>query len=640
VPLTRRELIQTAAVAAPAISVLGSALAAPAAEGAQGDLGGKNIVLFITDQDRRVQHFPDGWSRENLPGATRLVDNGVTFENAFCSACMCSPSRSSMLTGYFPAQHGVRYTLEENMPSPQFPQEELPLHLKNMASVMAASGYDVVFKGKWHMTKPMNGEDFTPADIERYGFHRWNPPDSGANQSVSQEAGGVVDNDGRYMDSAGPAAEGEEGVLQYLQTRGQNGERPFFLIVSLVNPHDVLLYPKAYEDGGGYDDSWLQGEIELPDTWDESLDTKPSAQKAFRSIFALGSGPLPTPEMKRNYINFYGNLMKATDAYLVDVMNELDRLELTDDTLIVRTSDHGEMGMAHGGLRQKVFNAYEETLRVPLVFSNPTLYPKGRVSRDLVSHVDLLPTLAGLVGAPRAAQANWQGIDYSKSVLQPTVKVPQDHVVFTFDDVQCGQAHGPYVPAPGNIVSVREQRWKIVEYFDPRGVNDSQWELYDLHEDPTEKTNLAYKRYHRSPEQERQYVRMKRKLAQVQTTRLRPLPDAAFTVRALQVTDTGVTARVRVPGAGTLVQRVHREQGTRSIVVGGANVAVSAAGTVTITAALADAVEQLREDHGVRLLVRTSYLPGNGGADTEWGLVTAPQLSSSSSSGSTPAFTG
>ena len=78
-------------------------------------------------------HFPPDWAEQNLPGAERLQQNGLTFDRAFCNACMCSPSRATLMTGYFPAQHGVKYTLEEDMPSPQYPQVELPLDLPNIA---------------------------------------------------------------------------------------------------------------------------------------------------------------------------------------------------------------------------------------------------------------------------------------------------------------------------------------------------------------------------------------------------------------------------------------------------------------------------------------------------------------------------
>ena len=70
---------------------------------------------------------------------------------------MCSPARSTLMTGYFPAQHGVKYTLEEDMPAAEYPQVELPTDLANLATVMSAAGYNVVYKGKWHCSKPAGG---------------------------------------------------------------------------------------------------------------------------------------------------------------------------------------------------------------------------------------------------------------------------------------------------------------------------------------------------------------------------------------------------------------------------------------------------------------------------------------------------
>ena len=143
-----------------------------------------NVLVFLTDQQRAVQHFPRGWSERNMPGLTRLQKHGMTFDNAFTNACMCSPARSTLMSGYFPAQHGVKYTLETDMPAPQYPQVELATSFKNPASVVAAAGYTPVYKGKFHCNKPANGSTWVPADVNQYGFTRWDPPDAGANQNV------------------------------------------------------------------------------------------------------------------------------------------------------------------------------------------------------------------------------------------------------------------------------------------------------------------------------------------------------------------------------------------------------------------------------------------------------------------------
>lgn len=349
-----------------------------------------------------------------------------------------------------------------------------------------------------------------PEDVNQYGFTRWDPPDAGANQSVPEEGGGIYDNDGRFMNSQGTPAAGTEGALQYLGSTAAHSQ-PFFMVVSLVNPHDVLFYPKTYIEGG-YDDSWLAGEIEVPATADEDLSSKPTVQAQFLRLFNA-SGP----------IYFYGNLMKSSDAYLVKILDTLQASGLLENTLVIATADHGEMGTAHGGLRQKNFNFYEESTRVPLLYSNPRLFKAPETNHALVSHVDFLPTLASLVGAPAGARAAWQGIDYSDQILSRSPKPPQSYTVFTYDDWQSGQARGPYPQPPNHIVSIREQRYKLARYYDAEGKVPDQWEMYDLKTDPLERTNLAHRGHRRTPTQEREYKRLRRKLVQVEQTRLRPL---------------------------------------------------------------------------------------------------------------------
>jgi arylsulfatase A-like enzyme len=292
-----------------------------------------------------------------------------------------------------------------------------------------------------------------------------------------------------------------------------------------VNPHDVLFYPSKTFDEAGYDRSWLAGEIGVPDTNDESLSTKPSVQQEFLRIFNLTGKPKREAE-KRAYLNFYGNLMRSSDSYLVNVLDKLEETGLFDKTLIVRTADHGEMGLAHGGLRQKNFNFYEEAIRVPLVYSNPKLFPRPASTDALVSHVDFLPTLASLAAAPKSARANWQGVDYSKLVLNPSSdEGVQNYIVFTYDDFQSGQAKPPYPKPPNHIVSLREGRWKLAKYHDVSAENPKrpQWEMYDLKNDPLEKRNLAFKGHKRTPTQEREFKRLKRKLARIEKRRLKPL---------------------------------------------------------------------------------------------------------------------
>ncbi len=525
--ISRRRFLQGSAATAGSLWLGGMATPRAGAWSPK-DLAGMNVVVFLTDQERAIQHFPRGWARRNLPGLSQLQRTGVTFENAFTNACMCSPARSTLQTGYFPAQHGVRYTLEEGMEPPTYPQVEMPTpdSLANTATVMSAAGYNVVYKGKWHCSKPA-GATWAPSDLADYGFGRWNPDDAGANQSIPEMGGGIANNDGRFMTSVGDVGSGDEGTLQFL-TSAAAAQQPFFLIVSLVNPHDVLAYPRNYS-AAGYSDEWLEGDIGLPATVDEDLRLKPRAQGAFLKIFDL-SGRLRNSAQQRHYLNFYGSLMKSSDDYLVNVLAALGSVPTTsgatllDDTLVIRTADHGEMGLAHGGLRQKNFNVYEESIRVPLVYSNPRLFTRPRRSDAMVSHVDFLPTLAGLVGEPAPPT---QGRDYSQHVLKAGEPPVQDYIVFTYDDFQAGQASGPYVPPPQHIVSIREKRWKIARYYDTAGTVRAEWEMYDLRTDPLETTNLARPGYRRTAAEDAQLVRLRRRLARVESTRLQALPGTA-----------------------------------------------------------------------------------------------------------------
>jgi len=480
-----------------------------------------NVVIFVTDQERRVMNFPPGWGEQHLPGLNRLKANGLSFERAFTNACMCSPARATLLTGYFPAQHGVKYTLEQSMTGSQYPQVPMPLpaQMGNLATVMSATGRTPVYKGKFHVTK-YTGAKWVPSDVAQYGFNRWNPRDAGANQDVDEEGGGMIDNDARFMYMDGSMEAGMEGVLAYLRKVAVE-QQPFCLVVSLVNPHDVLFYPNNFT-AGGYDDSWLSGDIQPPGSVGEDLSTKPRIQSEFLKLTNLGLGSLTSTQDQSNYLNFYGNLMKLADAYLVEVLDALDALKLTDDTLVIRTADHGEMGLTHGGARQKNFNFYEPTMNIPLVYSNPVLFPSAVVSQALVSHVDFLPTLAGLFDAPAAARSAWAGVDYSSIIRDPTAPPVQDYLVFTYDDYQCGQA-APSLPPPNHIVSIREERYKLAEYYDADGQIPSEWEMYDLIADPDEFDNLAATSATRTAEQQLAYDRLRVELQRVRQTRLQPL---------------------------------------------------------------------------------------------------------------------
>jgi arylsulfatase A-like enzyme len=217
-------------------------------------------------------------------------------------------------------------------------------------------------------------------------------------------------------------------------------------------------------------------------------------------------------------VNFYAYLHRVVDEKIGRVLGALgdpaDSGSLRSRTVIARTSDHGELGMSHGGLRQKMFNGYEESIRVPLVISNPVLFPEPRESDALVSLVDLVPTLLGLTGAPGEPQ-RFDGLDLGP-ILNGTGDSVRDAVLFTYDDHQAGTAFQDVPGQPNRIRCVRDARWKYAVYLDPSGETPPEYELYDLDSDPDEALNLVDKRTGRGRTQtaERERRRLHERLEQ------------------------------------------------------------------------------------------------------------------------------
>ena len=459
----------------------------------------KNLILILTDQERPAMWFPPGWEDTNLPNTKRLKDRGLTFKYAFTSASMCTASRNSMFTGLFVARHHSADVLTEGFPASEV-EHQLDPTLPNLATCLSEAGYDVIYKGKWHMSSRVKAADGSPVedDISRYGFQGWDAPDAGGDTSSDNYGGAdalhTKKNDQRFVNDA----------VAFLTDRiAHPTSRPYCLILSLVNPHDVLSYASGYNDLTGYQepgDPWLAAftpPLQLPPKVSEDLNGKPAAQRKLLPWLAYGLGPLDSDELKLNYLNFYGHLMAAVDRQIGQLLDVLDPAKdgtgaALNDALIIRTADHGEMGMNHNGLRQKMFVAYEEVLRVPMIWSNPSLFPTAKSTEAMVSHVDLLPTICELAGVPNWRAKGLQGVDYSQVILHPDANTAatavQPYVLFTFDDIYAGNDRtnplftDGLVPPPNRLQTVRTPSFKLTRYWAGNGTPPvaDQGEFYDL----------------------------------------------------------------------------------------------------------------------------------------------------------------
>ncbi len=503
-----------------------------------------NILLVITDQQRFPRHWPEeaGWREALMPNDAELARTGIRFTRAFCNTAMCSPSRATLFTGRYPAEHGVTLTLTaaDLRPDPRHapaiartaaeiirrrevpPQRvlrqfvrgalrlgppagnepTLPHDMANLATLLRDAGYTVAYKGKWHLTHPSGfGQPnallggWTPGDSEvlaGLGFADWEAPDAGENAKAEHFGGG----------NAGAGEGWDELYTQQAETWLRRSElpEPFCLIVSLVNPHDVLGYPASYIKGGYAADEFRELGVELPPTVDEDLSTKPSVHALMRIGTTAYLGPLSTRQAQRDYVNFYAHLHRVVDRKIGRLLGALGAASEPDSlrsrTVVVRCSDHGELGLAHGGLRQKMFNAYEETINVPLVFSNPVLFPDASETDALASLVDLLPTLLTLAGGTAPTDLRGHDLTPILSAASPVLEQParpsvRETVHFTYDDHQAGTAMQEAPGQPNRVRAIRTDRAKYAVYFDPTGRARSEYELYDLDDDPLEVRNLV-----------------------------------------------------------------------------------------------------------------------------------------------------
>jgi len=501
-----------------------------------GDFSRKpNVLLIVTDQEREPMHWPEDWADENLPSRRRLLANGIQFTRARCNTAACSSSRATMLTGLYPAQHGVKNLVTADDPKDKVQRHlsVLPSRLPNLATIMAEAGYYSVLKGKLHLTRPVAYDHekkrhyWSEADVEhlaeRYGFHGWNPPDMSDPQSLGDLGGGSINNDGRYVDGSGTAAgekrpHGElyrQSAVHFLNT--YDGDQPFFLAVCLTNPHDVQEYPGRGIHGVGVSPTFDKGgyrledfedlPIDLPPNLEDDLTTKPAVQASMRKLLSVWGGHVRTRKRQLNYVRFYAHLIQQADLQIMKLLAALDANGLTDNTIVIRTSDHGELGLSHGALRQKFYNAYEESLSIPLIVSNPRLYPEAVSTDAFAGLVDLAPTLANVAGVPEPERFGFKGVDLGPILDTPSASV-QDVHHFTYEDDEFPVHGAPF------LRTIVEHGWKYSVYYDPFCGDPTEYELYDLADDPLELVNLAHPS-NATPESEQERARLHARLADV-----------------------------------------------------------------------------------------------------------------------------
>lgn len=463
-----------------------------------------NIVVIMTDQERYVNHWPENWAKEHLKASERLRKNGLHFTRAYTSACECTPSRAVIYSGEHYPVNQVPTTPPSGAGLPSGKQ------LMDIGTLLRAhAGYDVVWKGKWHLSPPLKGgHDWTEKDIanvqSRYEIYRWNPPDAGTaiTEHINRDGetynglktlgGGWANNDGRFLEGMTPGDKKQlpgfgESIVEYIEEVGKvpsDERKPFCLFISFVNPHDVWVYPKHWKAAGYKQEDFADVGISLPPNYDDDLTTKPSVQLKARTAYNAQS-PLKNSVEEKEYVNFYAYLTELVDKKVEAVLDALDKAGLTDDTIIIRTADHGELGLSHG-MREKAYTVYEEMIHIPFIVSNPKLYSEGVTTDAFYCHLDLLPTIAELAKVPNFKQYG-KGTSVVPVINDPSASV-QDSILFTYDDIFFLPADVP----GGHIRAIREGDWTYAVYYSEDG-SHFEYEMYNSKDDPYQLRNLLYK---------------------------------------------------------------------------------------------------------------------------------------------------
>jgi arylsulfatase len=490
-----------------------------------------NILLVLTDQERQRSWIPP---HLELPQRKRLLDAGIEFTNFYTNSVPCSPSRACLFTGQYIAQHGVT----ENVLSPN--HTELSTAVPTLGSILRGAGYRTSYVGKWHLSHSR-----TP-DMEAYGFSDW------------------TGDDRLYMGLSGTALEFDPDIAgqatRWLADKAAASTDPWFLTVALVNPHDVMWFPidqpwyqqQHREEVEGVKDFLRAGawrgddpippfpfdydEVfdELPANFDDDLFTKPDVHRSWldeQNGTYYGSVTRDDTRTWLRMLDYYWWQHQQSDRNLGLILDALDATGQGDDTVVIFTSDHGEMCGSHG-LRSKGPFIYEENMNVPLYVVAPGVTSAGAVTGALATHVDLAATVVALGGAGGRADASGiRGHDLSPILADPT-SVVRDEVLFCQDMAWYGATvhtryairgyfdgrvkYGRYYGVGGSHDQYGEPAQQAKRVGADAPFEDQDHELYDLAEDPFELANLANDRGRRSEARERFHELRQLELAQME----------------------------------------------------------------------------------------------------------------------------
>ncbi len=455
-----------------------------------------NVLMIMCDQHTFSALGTSGNEQIHTPNLDRLRSEGAFFTHCMAPTPDCSPARASILTGLATHRHGIWNNVDQDAALPGLDDGVFPL----TEELLYQAGYNTLHWGKLHVcnsntrpkdyiTSPWSGNtdftcyehwpfelsgkrDATLADLDKAAFNRgfrdwdhWNSPEHVEHIPVINQAmSSYVKDIGR---SPVPAMYTREFAFgqELMEAMDIYRDFPWMFTLSYNPPHKPWSVPDPYY--GMYDPDSLV----LPANQDVAFGD------ALASSVSVAGGKEIREKGRREFMRTYYGQISMVDEMIGEVLDRLDSLDLRERTLIVFTSDHGDMAGSHGALGKELPAFFEAQIRVPLIVSCPGRIPSGTMVDELVTPMDLMPTILDYTGHAHLVPQDIDGNSLRPLIEGDTVAW-RDHVIGMRDDPTEG---------PNTQYMIRNDRWKYWWNLS----EDLHPHLYDLETDPLEKNNLA-----------------------------------------------------------------------------------------------------------------------------------------------------
>lgn len=412
-----------------------------------------NIILLLPDQMRASALGVAGNPDVQSPHIDRLAQEGVRFKRTYANVPVCCPARAILLTGTYPHVNGMianDLRLRESQTT--------------LAEILREAGYRTGFVGKWHLDGGPREPGFVPPGPRRQGFEFW-----AAYECHHQHFLPYYFRDTPEMILV-PKFEPEatcDFAVEFI--KGQPADRPFFLMMQMGPPHDPYGAPDEYLKR--YDPAKLT----LPANWQPGSENLPASNAIpakYRRPDMLNASYVKTGG--REEIAAYYAAITAIDDQVGRLLKTLKETGQDENTIILFTSDHGDMLGSHGMRRKR--KPHEESAGVPGIIRWPAKIPAGRTVDTLFSHIDMPATLLGLAGLP--VPAAMQGADLSRVALGQTTAGPDAVLLQIFVPYRPDQITTPW-------------RGLVTDRYTYARYENAPWVLFDNQRDPAQMTNLA-----------------------------------------------------------------------------------------------------------------------------------------------------